>query len=294
MKQKKTKQANRWHVHVCLLFAGLNLAWASLRAAEDRVYYEVDDYLDVEKIDAHFHIRTVDSSFVAEAAKEGFRFLNVAVHVSDPVAFRQRHQAAYAQKKAHPNRVEVMVAFELRGWDDPDWVERTIQYLGQAKERGALGVKVWKDIGMVFRDRENQLVMIDHPQFDPVFDFMEREGMRLMGHLGEPRNCWLPLEEMTVKNDRRYFQNNPQYHMYLHPEMPSYEEQLAARDRMLGKHPNLPFLGAHFGSLEWSVDALARFLEEHPSAVVDTAARMGQLEYQSQRDWKKVRDFMLK
>ena len=56
-----------------------------------------------------------------------------------------------------------MVAFELRGWDDPDWVERTIQYLGQAKERGALGVKVWKDIGMVFRDRENQLVMIDHP-----------------------------------------------------------------------------------------------------------------------------------
>ena len=70
--------------------------------------------------------------------------------------------------------------------------------------------------------------------------------------------------------------------MYLHPEMPSYEEQLAARDRMLGKHPNLPFLGAHFGSLEWSVDALARFLEELPSAVVDTAARMGQLEYQSQ------------
>ena len=39
-----------------------------------------------------------------------------------PVAFRQRHQAAYAQKKAHPNRVEVIVAFELRGWDDPDWV----------------------------------------------------------------------------------------------------------------------------------------------------------------------------
>ena len=126
-----------------------------------------------------------------EAAKERFCFLNVVVHVSDPVAFRQRHQAAYAQKKAHPNRVEVMVAFILQGWDDPDWVERTIQYLGQAKERGALGVKVWKDIGMVFRDRENQLVMIDHPQFDPVFDFMEREGMRLMGHLGEPRNCRL-------------------------------------------------------------------------------------------------------
>ena len=67
---------------------------------------------------------------------------------------------------------------------------------------------------MVFRDHENQLVMIDHPQFDPVFDFMEREGMRLMGHLGEPRNCW-PLEEMTVKNE-----GSSQYHMYLHPAGP--------------------------------------------------------------------------
>ena len=47
-----------WTRHVCLFIAGLNLPWASLRAAEDRVYYEVDDYPDVEKIDAHFHIRT--------------------------------------------------------------------------------------------------------------------------------------------------------------------------------------------------------------------------------------------
>ena len=65
---------------------------------------------------------SMDPSFVAEAAREGFRFLNAVVHVSDPVAFRQRHQAAYAQKKAHPNRVEVIVAFELQRWDDPDWV----------------------------------------------------------------------------------------------------------------------------------------------------------------------------
>ena len=104
-----------------------------------------DDYLDVEKIDAHFHIHAVDSRPSLQKLPRRV-FPNVAVHVSDPVAFRQRHQAAHAEK-AHPNRVEVMVAFELRGWDDPDWVERTIQYLGQAKER----LKVWKDIGMVFR-----------------------------------------------------------------------------------------------------------------------------------------------
>jgi hypothetical protein len=48
-------------------------------------------------------------------------------------------------------------------------------------------------------------VMIDHPQFDPVFDHLQKKGIVLMGHLGEPRNCWLPLDEMTVNNARKLF-----------------------------------------------------------------------------------------
>ena len=47
--------------------------------------------------------------------------------------------------------------------------------------------------------------MIDHPQFDPVFDHLQKKGIILMGHLGEPRNCWLPLDEMTVNNARKLF-----------------------------------------------------------------------------------------
>jgi len=49
--------------------------------------------------------------------------------------------------------------------------------------------------------------------------------------------------------------------MYLHPEMPSYEDQLKARDGLLERHPKLQFTGAHLASLEWSVDELAAFLE---------------------------------
>jgi predicted TIM-barrel fold metal-dependent hydrolase len=99
---------------------------------------------------------------------------------------------------------------------------------------------------------------------------------------------------MTVNNDRSYFKQNPQYHMFLHPEMPSYQDQIDARDRMLAKHPNLPFLGAHLASLEWSVDELGKFLDRFPNAVVGMAARLGQLQYQSQHDRDKVIAFLNK
>jgi predicted TIM-barrel fold metal-dependent hydrolase len=196
-------------------------------------------------------------------------------------------------KQEYPETTEFTTTFCLDGWDEPGWVENTISWIDQCLADGAIAVKVWKNIGMEFRDKDSVLIMIDNPQFDPVFQHLAENGIPLVGHLGEPKNCWLPLEEMTTKNDSNYFANNPQYHMYLHPEFPSYEEQMAARDRMLEKHPDLIFIGCHLASLEWSVDEMAAFLDRFPNASMDMAARMGQLFYQTVENREKVREFFI-
>ena len=65
--------------------------------------------------------------------------------------------------------------------------------------------------------------MVDDPKLDSRVRIRAPRGKVLIGHQGEPRNCWLPVEQMTVNNDKEYFREHPQYHMFLHPEMPSYE-----------------------------------------------------------------------
>ena len=60
-----------------------------------------------------------------------------------------------------------------------------------------------------------------------------------------------------MRSDREYFREHPQYYMYRHPEMPSHETILAARDRMLQAHPALRFDAVHLASLEWDVDQVA-------------------------------------
>jgi predicted TIM-barrel fold metal-dependent hydrolase len=99
---------------------------------------------------------------------------------------------------------------------------------------------------------------------------------------------------MTTKNDSGYFSRNPEYHMFLHPYFPSYEAQMAARDRMLDKNQELVFIGCHLASIEWNVDTLAAWLDKYPNAAVDLAARMGQIFYQTRDDREKVRNFFLK
>jgi predicted TIM-barrel fold metal-dependent hydrolase len=96
---------------------------------------------------------------------------------------------------------------------------------------------------------------------------------------------------MTVNNDKSYFTEHPEYHMYLHPDYPSYEKLVESRDNLLAMHPDLKLVGAHLGSLEWDVDELAARLDRFPNFAVDMAARVCHLQVQ---DREKVRDFIIK
>ena len=143
------------------------------------------------------------------------------------------------------------------------------------------------------RDPDGRTVTIDDARFDPLFGWFERRGVPVLGHQGEPRNAWLPLGEMTIRGDREYFAEHPQYHMAGRAEWPSYEQQVAARDRMLGRHPRLAFVGVHLASLEWDVDRIAGFLRRFPNASVDLAARLSHLQLQASVDNEKVRRFFI-
>jgi hypothetical protein len=257
--------------------------------------YTMADFARVPKIDAHLHLHGANQdAWLALARRDNFRALTINVDYPDFPPLAQQRRVASAAAHAHPEQLAWVASFGTRDFERPGWSAATLKDLDRALADGAVGVKVWKNIGMELRDHQGKLVMIDDPRFDTLFDGLVRRGTMVLGHQGEPHNCWLPVEQMTVNNDREYFSKHPAYHMYKHPEMPGYEQQMAARDHLLAKHPRLRFTGVHMASLEWDVDRLARFLDQHPGVNVDVAARIGQIQYQSQRDPGKVRDFFVR
>lgn len=254
----------------------------------------MEDFASVEKIDAHYHIYTDASISMQQAEKDNFKLLAISTYSAGCERVVDTQQWLKSLKGKFPSDFEFTATFCLDGWDDPGWVENAISWIDQCIAEGAISVKVWKNIGMEFRDKDSVLIMIDDPKFDAIFAHLTEKGIPLVGHLGEPKACWQPVEEMQANNNKNYFTKNPQYHMYLHPDYPSYEEQMDARNRMLEKNPKLVFIGCHLASLEWSVDVLAEWLDRFPNASVDMAARMGDLFYQTRDDHKKVYDFFLK
>lgn len=257
-------------------------------------YYTLDDFATVEKFDVHEHINTYNPYFINFAKQNNFKILSLNVGAPGYPTIPQQQQYTLAHLKNFKNDFAYTTTFDINGFEDSNWQAKTLAYLKASFDSGAIGVKIWKNIGMEYKTKAGKFVMADDPRLDTIFDFIEKSNKTLVGHLGEPKNCWLPLDKMTVKNDREYFKNHPQYHMFLHPEFPSYDDQINARDHLLEKHSNLRFDGAHLGSLEWDVDELAKRLDKFPQMAVDMAARISHLEYQALKDNKKVRDFFIK
>ena len=261
----------------------------------EQAYYTVDDFKTVKKIDAHVHVNTDQPAFIEQAEEDNFRLLTINWDdANDPPTMEVQQKFAIQQLNAFPDRIAYATTFSIRNFNNDDWQEQTIAWLKNSFSQGAIAVKIYKVIGMSLRDKNGKLVMIDDPRFDPIIDFIVNNNVPVAGHLGEPKNCWLPVEKMTIKGDKSYFSEHPEYHMYLHPEFPSYEEQIAARDHMLEKHPGLKFIGVHLGSLEWSVDEIAKRLDKFPNMAVDMAARISHLQHQAKTNWQKVHDFCIK
>ena len=259
-------------------------------------YYSKSDFTSVLKIDSHAHIDTDKGVFEEQAVKDNFRLLTINVDHSDSAAVIRQHDIALNAVKKYPANVYYAATFyfDTAGFGTESWSKKVISHLEKDIAGGAVSVKIWKNIGMTERDRNGKFIMVDDPALDPVINFIISRKIAITGHLGEPRNCWLPLDKMTVSGDSSYFAENPKYHMFLHPDFPSYEDQINARDHLLEKHPDLIFVGCHLGSLEWNVDELAKRLDKFPNMAVDMAARICHLEYQSASDRNRVRDFCIK
>jgi predicted TIM-barrel fold metal-dependent hydrolase len=259
-------------------------------------FYTEKDFSSVLKIDSHVHINSDDGVFEEAAAADSFLLITLNVDHPDPPDIRTQYNFAVKSATNHPGMVFYgpTFFFDTAGFGSDDWNKKVISQLDQEISENAVTVKVWKNIGMTVRDRSGKFIMIDDPRLNPVFEYIKSKNLPVTGHLGEPRNCWLPLIEMTVRSDSNYFARHPEYHMFLHPEYPSYEDQIRARDNFLRKNADLRFIGCHLGSLEWNVDSLAARLDRFPNMAVDMSARICHLQFQSAKDRYKIRNFCIK
>lgn len=233
----------------------------------------------MQKIDAHIHFTGDHPDCLAVLKRMDIKLLNICVAHENGDGWRSQATHYSSLATDTPPHFGWCTSIDLPRFDDPDYVERVIVQLDQDFAAGAIACKLWKNIGMEVKKPSGEFMMIDDPLFDPIYAHLTKQERPLLLHIGEPLACWQPLDEENPHYG--YYSRNPQWHMYHHPEYPSHQTLIDARDHMVAKHPKLKVIGAHLASLEYDVAEVAKRLDRYPNFAVDTSARMPDLAYQN-------------
>ena len=265
------------------LFAALALSLSLHGASES-----APAYTEMLKIDAHSHIFE-DSPRVNDLLRRiNVRTINVCNNGTDEY-LEQMHAIAFDLYAKYPTLFPFESTFDLRRRDEPTYAADVIAFLDRTFAKGAVGVKIWKEVGIDIKDRNGKFILPDDARFDPIYAHLAKRGKPLHAHLAEPIDAWLPLDPNS--NHYNYYSTNPQWHLYNKPGYPSHAAIIAARDNIMKKHPTLVLLGAHLGSLEHDLEGIAERLDRYPNFHIEVAARTRNL---TRHPAEKVRALFLK
>jgi len=246
----------------------------------------------IHPIDVHVHVFKTDPAFQAMLERLNLKLMDILV-MDDTLSYRKQLQPqiddALALARSGHGHIVWCTTFDPYKFENPSFTADAIQQIDRNFAEGAVAVKIWKNIGMEIRDRSGKYIMADDEKFQPIYRDIAAHGKTLMTHQAEPNVAWGPSDPSDPSWS--YYQENPQWYVGDKPGFPTKRMILDARDRMLEKNPKLRVVGVHLGSMERSLDEIARHLDQYPNFAIDTAGRM---EYLMLMPREQLRNFLIK
>jgi predicted TIM-barrel fold metal-dependent hydrolase len=177
--------------------------------------------------------------------------------------------------QAAPGRFLSLTEPAYGDWLHPQYPQRQADAIAHAKRVGARGLKVLKTLGLFLRERihDGALVTVDDRRFDPMWEACAAHGLPVFIHTSDPEAFFLPAD----RHNERYeeLSRYPEW-SYYGGDFPSNDDLLAARDRVIARHPRTTFVLLHVSHAENLADVSA-CLDRYPNTFVDIAARIGEL-----------------
>lgn len=239
-------------------------------------------------IDSHVHITPLEESFNTALyifSRVGIKKFAVK-SAGKPGSLRYRMSLKFAEILGR--RMAFFTNVDWDGVDDPGWGKREANRLEQAVRQGARGIKIFKALGLGVRLNNDKLLRVDDPRLDPIWRRAGKLGAIIAWHVADP----VAFFKKPDKNNERWDELKlAEDWSFYGKDYPSHAELLAARDRVIARHPKTIFLGIHLANYPENLDYVAKVLDRFPNLHVDTSARVPEF---GRHPAAKVRAFFIK
>ncbi len=172
--------------------------------------------------------------------------------------------------KAYPTRFQLWCGIDTAGIDQPDYPQRAAAELERCYRKGAHGTGELTDKGWGFsrgNPPRDKRLHSDDPRLDLFWEKAAELKMPANIHVADHPSCWTPLDVFQERT--------PDYQHFSQwgKDVPSYQEPIDARDRLLARHPKNTFIACHLGNQGNDLATLGKELDRYPNLYLDISAR---------------------
>ena len=232
----------------------------------------------------HFNMPSQDLTVLISAMDS----LNLALLVNLSGGSGDHLQGAIENvRRNYPKRFLVFANVDFDGVGEPGWGSRAAAQLEEDVRNGASGLKIYKSLGLRYRDTEGKRVAVDDPRLGPVWAKCAELGIPVLIHSADPRSFWDP---MNSENERWLELKTRPRRKRSHTDPAPWQQIIDEQHRMFRRHPKTTFINAHMGWYANNLDRLATLLEEMPNMYVGIGAIIAELGRQPRR----AREFFIK
>lgn len=174
----------------------------------------------------------------------------------------------------YPNRFVVFSNINFDGVGSENWTENTVTQLREDVKNGAVGLKVYKSLGMRNKDSDGKRVAIDDARLDAIWAACGELGIPVLIHAADPKPFW---DDFNKDNERWLeLKTHPRRKRSSDNPVP-WEQIITEQHTMFKKHPETNFINAHMGWYANDLAKLGELLDEIPNMYVGIGAIIAEL-----------------
>lgn len=193
-----------------------------------------------------------------------------------------------ASKAVSEDRFLVFFRPDFSKIDEPDFGRKEAERLEEAVSMGIRGLKISKELGLIFKDKRGKLIPVDDPRIDPIWAKCGELGIPALIHVSDPKAFHMPLDRFNERYDE--LGAHPKWSFYGDQYTYTKNDILDQLYRVIAKHQATTFISTHMGNLAEDLGQVSKWLDAYPNMYVDIDARISELGRQPYT----AKEFMIK
>ncbi len=196
-------------------------------------------------------------------------------------------------KDHYPNRFVVFANIDFDGVGTKGWTENAVNQLEIDIKNGARGLKIYKSLGMRYKDSDGKRLTIDDVRLDAIWAKCGELGVPVLIHAADPKSFW---DDFDGDNERWLELKTHPRRKRSDTDPASWEMIIEEQHQIFKKHPKTIFVNAHMGWYANNLGKLSELMDAMPNMNVEIGAIIAELGRQprtAKRFFEKYQDRIL-